>query len=168
MCATVWKCLFFLKIPFIFFPSPSVFFEPLWFQRIMYRTRNSIYLVKTEVRLDLFFKKKKKQQEWLDNSQCVWAFRSSLLTKGLALESMGASCSSKISLSGSRWQTLLFSVPLSYFSYRRMPRFEEGGLSPLECVISWPHSLEPPPFSLSVIAFLWIPLPTFSSPVADG
>lgn len=36
-----------------------------------------------------------------------------------------------------------------FFLYHRMPRFEEGGLSPLEDVISWQRSLEPPP-SLTV------------------
>ena len=46
-----------------------------------------------------------------------------------------------------------------------MPKFEEGGLNPLEYVVSWQCDLKPPPLlivhnclSLDAEAGLWVPM----------
>lgn len=46
---------------------------------------------------------------------------------------------------GQQVASFAFQCTLALFLYHRMPNFEEGGLNPLEYVISWQCNLEPPP-----------------------
>lgn len=46
---------------------------------------------------------------------------------------------------GQQVASFAFQCSLVLFLYHGTPKFEEGGLSPLEYVISWQCSLKPPP-----------------------
>lgn len=67
--------------------------------------------------------------------------------------------------SGQQVASFAFQCSSVLFLFHRMPKFEEGGLSPLEYVISWQCNLEPPPLlivhnclSLDAAADPWFPL----------
>lgn len=49
-----------------------------------------------------------------------------------------------------------------------MPKFEKGGSNPLEYVISWQCSLEPPPLLLRIIASLDTEADLLIPLVSDG